>query len=93
MLTKPFNEEALWKSCIQKANYPVPKRQPEFVFPETNWLTGIVKPTRPSLSEELAYNYSKYSESYWQGVKQRQREYRKAMKRDEWTRNEASSWL
>jgi len=46
------------------------------VLPNINKITGHYVPERPNIHEELLYRYSVYSKEYWQGVKQRQAEYR-----------------
>jgi len=79
MLTKPFNGEKLWLGTMQKSMYVQPPPKPPMVLPEINWLTGHYKPPRPSISEEMNYNYSMYSAAYWNGVKMRQACYRKQM--------------
>ena len=77
MLLKPFNEEILWKGKIQRYNSNPPLNQPPMDLPKVNPLTGNYRPpTRPSISEEIEYRYSLYSAKYWQGVKERQRQYR-----------------
>ena len=75
MLLKPFNEEILWKGKLQRSKPPL--NQPPMIVPKINPLTGNYRPpTRPSISEEIEYNYSLYSAKYWEGVKERQRQYR-----------------
>jgi len=77
MLLRPFNEEILWKGKIQRYNSNPPLNQPPMIVPKINPLTGNYRPpVRPSISEEIEYNYSLYSAKYWEGVKERQRQYR-----------------
>ena len=77
MLLKPFNEEILWKGKIQRYNSKPPLNQLPMIVPKINPLTGNYRPpVRPSISEEIEYNYSLYSAKYWEGVKERQRQYR-----------------
>jgi len=76
MLLKPLNEPLLWKGQIQKCQKPSKISHPPMVLPNINKITGHYVPERPNIHEELLYRYSVYSKEYWQGVKQRQAEYR-----------------
>ena len=40
-----------------------------------NYETGYVKPSRPSIEEQIAADYNLFSYNYWLGAKKRQREY------------------
>lgn len=79
MLTKPFNGEKLWVGTMVKNTNSQMTPKPPMVLPEINWLTGHYKPPRPSISEEMNYNYSLYSAAYWNGVRMRHAKHRQAM--------------
>jgi hypothetical protein len=72
---KPFNVEALWKGKIQEAGYPEAKLGPDFWLPKVNILTGVVL-NSPDLTKENYKSYSKYSDNYWAGVRERHAAYR-----------------
>jgi len=79
MQLKAFNEHILWKGQIQKANYRPFIFQPPMVLPYINSLTGHhVPPSRPTIAEEIESRYKLQSEAYWDGVRERQRQYRLA---------------
>jgi hypothetical protein len=80
MLTKPFNGEKLWVGTMLNNTNSQITPKPPMVLPEVNWLTGQYKPPRPSISEEMNYNYSLYSAAYWNGVRMRQEKYRQNVK-------------
>jgi len=74
MPLKALNEERLWRSSIQRANYPVAVLKPQMHLPEINSLTG--KPVHCDLHAAINESYAKYSENYWYGVALRNRLYR-----------------
>lgn len=71
---RPLNEESLWRSAIQRANYPKPVRKPQMWLPPVNSLTG--KPVYCDLHKAMNESYAKYSEAYWAGVALRAKNYR-----------------
>lgn len=82
---KPFNENNLWKSKIQLANYPnYYNRNPMFLLPLTYHNGQYLIPGKEYNNMEkyychidLAKTYSIYSQKYWEGVEKRKIEYRK----------------
>lgn len=80
MLTKPFNEDSLWKGKTPKSDYSNTYYKELIILPIINPLTGYVKPQRPSIPEQLNHQYARYSTSYWEGVKIRQQAYRNQRK-------------
>ncbi len=50
--------------------------QPPMILPKINSLTGHYIPEKPSIHDQMNYMYSLYSKWYWEGVKERQRQYR-----------------
>jgi hypothetical protein len=84
-MTRPLNEDLLWKGQIQLANYPPPLWQPPMNLPRINSLTG--KPIFIlDIHTEMNRSYAAYSQKYWQGVEERKRAYR-AARRYELTNN------
>ena len=77
-MTRPFNEQILWKGAIQRANYPKTTRKPPMNLPEINWLTGYPM-NQPNHSKEMNVAYAAYSRQYWLGVEERKQAYRKRM--------------
>ena len=77
MLTKPFNEDELWKGKTPKPNYSNTYYKAPMILPSSNPLT---KPERPSISEQINYQYARYSAAYWEGVRIRQQMYRNQRK-------------
>lgn len=67
MLTKPFNEYALWKGQIQKSSYRNPVH---------NKINNYDRHSRLSISQQMNTMYARYSAFYWEGVKIRQQIYR-----------------
>jgi hypothetical protein len=63
-----------WKQGLRmyKSNT---KRQPPLLLPKINTLVGRYTEVRPSVHDEMNFRYSQYSKSYWEGVKERQKEY------------------
>ena len=76
MLTKPFNEDELWKGKTPKPDYSNTYYKAPMILPRYNPLTGYVKPERPSISEQIHHQYARYSAAYWEGVRIRQQIYR-----------------
>ncbi len=77
MLTKPLNEELLWKGAIQAAKYPQPICKADMVgFTRINSLTGVIVKNQPSINDELACISRKMSYNYWNAVEMRKRLYR-----------------
>lgn len=76
MPTKPLNEERLWRSSIQRANYPKTVLKPQMRLPEINSLTG--KPVFCDLHKAINESYAKYSANYWYRVAIRKELYREA---------------
>jgi hypothetical protein len=75
VLTRPFNEEYLWKGTIQIANYPEPSTKRPMILPIINLLTGYV--TDPRIKpDDMSKSYSIYSQKYWSDVEKRKRIYR-----------------
>lgn len=50
-------------------------RHPPLVMSRMNTLTGRFISDSPSIHDELNYRYARYSQNYWEGVKERQMEY------------------
>lgn len=74
MLTKPFNEDFLWKGKMQRAHPP--PTQPPMYLPKVNALTGKPYPTRYSLHDEQCLSAYKISMDYWAGERKRRQAYR-----------------
>jgi hypothetical protein len=66
--------DEVWKQQLRMYKSNI-KRQPPMLLPKINTLVGRYTAVRPSIYDELNYKYSQYSKSYWEGVKQRQKEY------------------
>ena len=66
----------MWRSAIQRANYPVAVLKPQMRLPEINSLTG--KPVHCDLHKAINESYAKYSENYWYWVDIRKQLYREA---------------
>jgi len=78
MLTKPLNENILWKSSIQKACYAEPAiKQPMRGLTLINPLTGTIVHGQVNLSEEINMRWLLTSKIYWEGVNERKALYRK----------------
>jgi len=74
MQQRPFNEHLLWKSCIERANYPPPVRKPNMILPRINTLIGGTY--REELWEGITEDYAVYSRAYWERVKKGHEIYR-----------------
>lgn len=72
----PLNKHLIWKSTIEKANYPQPVMKPPMVLPKINTIVGGHKEPVPSIHDQMNIDYQAYSTAYWQGVKMRQQLYR-----------------
>ena len=78
MLTKPLNENTLWKSTMQKAGYVKPTiKQPMRGLTLINPLTGTIVHGQVNLSEEINMRWLLTSKIYWEGVNERKALYRK----------------
>ena len=60
--------QSLWKSKIQRANYPPPLQQPPMILPNINRIVGGHKPESPSIHDQLNASYARYSAAYWASV-------------------------
>jgi hypothetical protein len=76
MFSRPFNEELLWKGCIQRANYPDPVRKPPMELDQVNSLTGHRTKEILNIYKKVNASYELYSRKYWEGVEKRKKEYR-----------------
>ena len=76
MRTKPFNEHALWRGKIQKANYPKPTEREPMDLPKYNTLTGKSSPTNDRLHDEICQKTVAMSREYWFGERLRREAYR-----------------
>jgi hypothetical protein len=76
MLTKPFNKELLWKSSIEKANYPKPVRKPPMDLDQVCSLTGYRTKEMMNIYKKIDWSYKLYSKNYWEGVEIRKAVYR-----------------
>ena len=74
-MTRPLNEDLLWKGQIQLANYPKPIMKPCMILPKINSLTGKLMGSL-DIHTEMNRSYAAYSQKYWEGVEQRKRAYR-----------------
>jgi hypothetical protein len=69
-----YDETHWWKQQLRKYNLKF-KAQPPMVLRNVNNVTGRYVPVGPSVHDELNYRYSQYSKTYWEGVKERQKNY------------------
>ena len=77
MLTKPLNENLLWKGEIQKANYPPPVCKPDMrCFTKINSLTGTIIKGQEPIYKDLQKKQNFDSYLYWLGVEERKQIYR-----------------
>jgi hypothetical protein len=76
MLTKPFNEDFLWKGTIQRARYPNPTLKNSMCIPGANSLTGKPYPTNDRLHDEQCLSAHLISQNYWASERSRREEYR-----------------
>ena len=74
MITKPLNEDYLWKGQIQIHQDYKPTLH---IWPKPLKREPIV-PSNPRMNDELNANYADYSKRYWAGVKERAALYREA---------------
>lgn len=78
MLTKPLNENILWKGEIQKACYRKPViKQPMRGLTKINPLTGTIVHGQIHIADEIKLGWELKSKLYWEGVERRKMEYRK----------------
>jgi len=76
MLTKPFNKDLLWKSSIERANYPKPVRKPPMDLDQVCSLTGYRTKEMMNIYKKVDWSYKLYSKNYWEGVEIRKAVYR-----------------
>ena len=76
MLTKPFNEDFLWKGKLQRAQYPPAPQKARMILPKYNTLTGKPYPTKYSLHDEQCLSAYEISKNYWAGERKRRQVYR-----------------
>jgi len=76
MLLKPLNEWTLWQGTIQREHYCEPIRKPPMILPEIRSTIGGTKPPAERIWDEITRSYDLQSKKYWEGVKERAREYR-----------------
>jgi hypothetical protein len=77
-MTRAFNEDALWKGRIQRANYP-PLGQPKVLdLPKFNTLTGRSEHLNRAVFEEVCVKSAQISRDYWAGERVRREAYRAA---------------
>ncbi|NDB83853.1 MAG: hypothetical protein EB127_14180 [Alphaproteobacteria bacterium] len=76
MSDKYYVERRLWAYHDRKYINPPRLQQPPMILPKINSLTGHYIPEKPSIHDQMNYRYSLYSKAYWEGVRERQREYR-----------------
>jgi hypothetical protein len=67
-------ENYWWKTQLRRYN-STRLQQPPMILPKINSLTGHYIPEKPSIHDQMNYRYSLYSKWYWEGVKERQRQY------------------
>jgi len=63
----------LWRSTIDRANYPPPLNQPPMVLPKINTIVGGHIEEFPSIHDQLIASYAKYSANYWLSLRSRQK--------------------
>lgn len=93
MLTKPFNEDRLWKGKIQLADYKTPSlKEPMNLLPLTYHNGQYLIPGKEYnkmlqyyCHVDLAETYTHYSQKYWEGVEKRKLEYRQMLKLRTWS--------
>ena len=76
-VTRPFNEECLWKSAMERSgNTRIPVLKPPMVLPKINHIIGGTVPDGTNIHEERIKRNACNSAIYWEGVARRQAVYR-----------------
>jgi hypothetical protein len=75
-MPRPFNEDLLWKSKMQRSNFPAPVAKPPMELPEVNPIIGGTV-YNSQIFEDMNKSYTAYSTEYWAGVRMRHAEYRR----------------
>jgi hypothetical protein len=77
MPTRPFNEEFLWKSAMERSgNTRKPLLKEPMVLPKINTIVGGTMPDGNNIHENRVKRNAYNSAIYWEGVKYRTAAYR-----------------
>lgn len=77
MPTRPFNEECLWKSAMERSgNMRKPLLKEPMVLPKINTIVGGTMPDGNNVHENRVKRNAYNSAIYWEGVKYRTAAYR-----------------
>ena len=78
-LTRPFNEECLWKSAMERSgNTGAPAVKEPMILPKINHIIGGTIPDATSVHDDRVKRNAYNSAIYWEGVAKRQAAYRDA---------------
>lgn len=76
-LTRPFNEECLWKSAMERSgNTRIPLVKEPMILPKINTIIGGTIPDGTNIHEERVKRNASNSAIYWERVARRQAAYR-----------------
>ena len=76
-LSRPFNQEALWKSAMERSgNTRVPAPKEPMVLPKINSIVGGTIPDTNNIHEDRVKRNESNSAIYWERVAKRHAAYR-----------------